>query len=234
MSDKLPEPILHQPRIAAFFDVDGTLLTSNIVEYLAFFQKRLLSPWRWRWWIAGVAAKVPVYLALDHLSRTAFCRFFYRGYGGLEAATTTALGRCLFEEVIRPRLHSQALRQIDSHREQGHIIVLLTGSLDFIMQPLAEFIASPHLIAAKLEEHDGQFTGQLLEAPLSESGKAEAIFRFARAQSIDYRRSFAYGDSISDLHMLECVGNPGAVNPDRRLRALARQRGWRIYDWAKE
>lgn len=234
MSEELQEPSLGQPRIAAFFDVDGTLLKSNIVEYLAFFQRRLLSPWRWRLWIAGVVAKAPIYLALDHLSRTAFCRFFYRGYCGMEAPVTAGLGGRLFEEVIRPRLHAQALRQIDSHREQGHLIVLLTGSLDFIMQPLAELIGAHHLIAAKLEEVDGRFTGKLVEAPLSESGKAEAVFRFARTQGIDYRNSFAYGDSISDLNMLECVGNPNAVNPDRRLRALAQQRGWRIYDWSRE
>lgn len=232
MNDELEESSLRQPRIAAFFDVDGTLLNSNIVEYLAFFQKQLLPPWRWRLRIAGVIAKVPVYLALDHLSRTAFCRFFYRGYRGMEAPMMTDLAHRLFQEVIRPRLYMQALLQIDCHREQGHTIVLLTGSLDFIMRPLAEFIGAHHLIAAKLEERHGRFTGQLLEAPLSESGKAEAVFRFARAQGIDYRHSFAYGDSISDLNMLECVGNPNAVNPDRRLRAVARQRGWRIYDWA--
>jgi HAD superfamily hydrolase (TIGR01490 family) len=234
MSEELEESSRRPARIAVFFDVDGTLLKSNIVEYLVFFQKRLLLPWRWRLWMAGTVLKVPVYLALDHWSRSAFCRFFYRGYRGVEASITTGLARRLFDEVIRPRIHTQALQQIDTHREQGHTIVLLTGSLDFIMQPLAEFIGAHYLIAARLEERDGRFTGRLMDAPLSESGKAEAVFRLARAHGIDYRNSFAYADSFSDLNMLECVGNPVAVNPDRRLRALARQRGWRIYDWARK
>lgn len=219
-------------RIAAFFDVDGTLLKSNIVEYLAFFQRQLMPSWRWRLWMVGVLARAPLYLALDHVSRMVFCRFFYRGYRGMAATTLDEAAPRLFDEIIRPRLYAQALQQIDWHRAQGHAIVLLTGSLDFIMQPLAAFIGAHHLIAAKLEARDGRFTGELTETPLSETGKAEAVFRFARAHGVDYRNSFAYGDSISDLNMLECVGNPNVVNPDRRLRAVANERRWRVYDWA--
>ncbi len=216
---------------AAFFDVDGTLLKSNIVEYLGFFQRHRLPPWAWRRWLLLTLAKAPGYFALDQVSRVAFCRWFYRSYRGLPVDEVTALSQPLFEGVIRPRLRAEALRTVEQHRSHGHTVVLLSGGLDFIVQPLAVHLGAQVVIAAELEERGGRFTGRLATPPLTNDGKAIAIARFTRQWEIDARACFAYGDSISDLPMLEAVGQANAVTPDRRLRTIAARRGWPIHEW---
>jgi HAD superfamily hydrolase (TIGR01490 family) len=109
--------------------------------------------------------------------------------------------------------------------------VLVTGSLDFIIAPLAEELGVADILAASLIESHGRFTGQLTAEPLCDQEKARRVRTFAEQNGIDLSRSYAYGDSIADLAMLEAVGHPQAVNPDRALAAVARARGWPVLRW---
>jgi len=111
--------------------------------------------------------------------------------------------------------------------------VLVTGALDFVMQPLAEFMRADDLLAIQLVERDGIFTGELSSPPIADEHKAALIREYAQRYGIDLTRSFAYGNSLGDAPMLECVGHPVAVNPDKRLRRSATERGWRVVEWKR-
>jgi phosphoserine phosphatase len=99
------------------------------------------------------------------------------------------------------------------------------------MAPLARALSADGLIAASLAERNGRFTGRLTGPPVGEKEKARRVTEYAEAQGIDLAASYAYGDSVADAPMLEIVGRPNAVNPDKRLSRLAAARGWPVRRW---
>jgi HAD superfamily hydrolase (TIGR01490 family) len=218
---------LNHPSAAAFFDVDGTVAKTNVVEYYADFVRRARAPLRF----AALLLKVPYYVVLDKMCRRAFNVAFYRNYSGMEAKPLKAWSANLFETHLRPRLFPDALATIERHKQLGVKIVLVTGSLDFIVEPLAQFLEADAVIAATMAQRDGRLTGTLTHEPLSDDEKARRVREFADAQGIDLNLSYAYGDSIADAPMLECVGHPIAVNPDKKLRQLAEEKGWAVQWW---
>ena len=135
-------------------------------------------------------------------------------------------------EFILPHVHQEAVRRIRRHRRRGDRVVLLTGALDFLVKPL-EHLAD-ELIAARLIERRGAFTGELAEPPLSADGRASLTARLAAEHGVELADCHAYGDSVSDLPMLEAVGHAYAVNADFRLAREARRRGWPLLEWETE
>jgi fatty acyl-CoA reductase len=216
---------------AAFFDVDGTLTRTNIVQYYVYFAWQGRTRWGRAWWSAGFLLKVPYYLLLDRLSRSAFNTAFYRNYRGWEKERLVALGRASFQAITRPRLYPAAGEAIAWHRQQGHRIVLLTGTLDFIVAPLAEHLGVTDVIAAQLEFQGGRATGRLAGPPLGGPEKARQAQLFAERNGLDLGASFAYGDSRSDAPLLALVGHPVAVNPSRGLQRIAAAQGWEVVRW---
>ena len=218
-------------KIAAFFDVDGTLLKSTIVHcYLWIRSARdpfLLKQLR----LLGFLPKIGYYLILDSISRTRFNQVFYRNYRGKNAAELKASSTEMFETYLRPRIFSEAVSEIQQHKQQDTTVVLVTGSLDFIVQPIADYFNVDAVLAPQLQEQDGLFTGELTTAPLIAEAKATAMRNFADQHEISLEESYAYGDSRSDLPMLECVGNPVAVNPGKALREKALKSGWEMHEW---
>lgn len=217
-------------RRAAYFDVDGTLARSNIVGPLLFFRKKLMPPPLRELWLATVPARGLYWLVLDKLSRDASNRSIYAQYAGLDAARVRALAAELHEAFWRPRLLPQGLKRAAELRTQGVALVFVTGSIDFLVEPLAKELGA-ELIAPSLEEKDGRFTGRLTGPPLAGAHKADALQQHANRLGVDLSESHAFGDAIGDLPMLECVGHPVAVNPGRRLGAVARKRGWPVETW---
>lgn len=220
----------------AFFDVDGTLTRSDIfTDLVAFRQAMHPDPlWHATWPLRGAFL-----LALDRISRVAVNRVTYSWYRGLRQdalaswATAFQAGRGL--ERLRPR----AADLLRLHLAHGHRIVFVTGALEEIVRPLPGLLAArlgaPGLGAIEIEavrlvQRDGVFTGEIDGAPLGGDEKARRMRDVARRRGIDLGRSYAYGDSIADLPMLEAVGRPAAVAPDARLRRLARRRGWPVLD----
>ncbi len=216
--------------VAAFFDVDGTLTRTNVVVPLAWFQRAHLPRWRYRLWFIGLLMRAPLYWLIDRFDRSLFVRLFYRHYAGLPAEVLRRWHKNHFATTLLPLLRQDALACIQKHQTQGHRIVLVTGNLDFVIAPLAEWLKAD-LLAASLEERDGFFTGRLLASPMVGKAKAEAVLRYAQAHGIALRESYAYGDSISDAFLLAQVGHPVAVNPDAFLRRLAERKGWQIVSW---
>lgn len=234
-----------RPPAAAFFDVDGTLVATHIVhQYI--HVRRVLTRRRggtlaravFPLWLAGFYVKCLRYLYLDHRSRTRMNIAFYKNYGGLRSRDTRDTACDCFEQVLKPHLFEQAARCVREHLHAGRRVVLVTGSVGFMIEPLARYLADSanragrvDLIARSLMERDGVFTGALDGPPIGERQKADVVREYARDRGIDLSASYAYGDSIADLPMLELVEFPNVVNADRKLARRARDRGWPLHTW---
>ena len=218
-------------KTVAFFDVDGTLLKSTIVHCYIWMRSLQMPFFLKHLWLIGFLPKIVYYLILDSISRTRFNQVFYRNYRGREATEMKALSLKMFEAYMRPKIFAEAVSQIQEHKEQGTAVVLVTGSLDFIIQPIADYLAVDAVLAPQLREQNGQFTGELTTAPLIGEAKAKAMRNYAEQHEISLEASYAYGDSQSDLPMLECVGNPVVVNPGKSLREKAIKSGWELHEW---
>lgn len=218
-------------KTAAFFDVDGTIVSTTIVHYYVQFRSSLLPTFLRPFWLAWFALKVVYYFFLDKVSRTRFNLVFYRNYRGLNAESVKQLAGEQFETYVRPKLFPAALDCIREHQSRGDLIVLVTGSLDFIIQPLADYLQADAALTVQLEEAHGKFTGELTTLPLSEEEKVRAIQVVVERYNVDLAASYAYGDSRADLPMLQCVGNPIVVNPSKGLRQVAIESGWEISEW---
>jgi HAD superfamily hydrolase (TIGR01490 family) len=217
--------------VAAFFDVDGTLTRTTILNPLLWYQRARLSRPRYALWAAGLLLDVPRLAWIDRRSRSRVNVVFYRRYAGLSGDDLRAWHRRTFADNLRRRLYPGAVACLEGHRRQGHRLVLVTGGLDFVMRPLADHVGAADVIATHLQERDGTLTGELAGPPIADERKGQLVREYVEKHGIDLARSFAYTDSHGDLSMLECVGQPVAVNPDRRLRRLADERGWRVERW---
>ncbi len=227
----MAEPSPTTPKEAVFFDVDGTLQRTNIVHYYVYFRRRLMSPMWHKLWSIVYLFKCVYFLLLDRVDRARFNVVFYRGYAGMSGSMVKAWAADCYRDVMAPRGFPACMECVAEHRRAGREIVLVTGTIDFIVAPLARTMGVTSVLAPRLVERDGRFTGALDGPPLSDQEKARRVQRFAAEHDIDLTRSHAYGDSIADLPMLETVGLPHVVNPDRALAKTARLRGWSIHQW---
>lgn len=225
MSDPNPK------KTVAFFDVDGTLLKSTIVHYYIWMRTAHIPRFLKYLWLIAFLPKAVYYLILDKISRPRFNQVFYRNYRGMNANEIKTLAVEMFEQYLRPKIFSEAVSEIQEHKKQGSAVVLVTGSLDFIVQPIADYLAVDSVLAPQLQEKRGQFTGELTTVPLIGIEKANTIEAYTAEHGIALEDSYAYGDSQSDLPMLMCVGNPVVVNPGKALREKAVTSGWEIHEW---
>ena len=218
---------------AAFFDVDGTLASSNIVTAFLDFQLPRLPAWR-RWaWMALFAPRLPYYAVLDTISRSAFNVTFFRNYARVDCEELEQWAEEALEGFWKPHLYPRGVEQVRRHQEQGHRTVLVGGGIEQVLQPLAQWLGVDLLVGAEIQKDGACFTGRLIGGPLNGLAKAEATRRAAASLDIDLERSYAYTDSYHDSPFLATVGHPVAVNPDWRLRRVARRRGWPICTWRR-
>jgi HAD superfamily hydrolase (TIGR01490 family) len=171
------------------------------------------------------------FLVLDKIDRTKLNRVFYRHYAGLPARAIEEMVPDCHREIIVPRLFPQARECVAGHLAQGREVVFVTGSVDFVIRPLADMLSVVHILAPTLLREDGRFTGELDGPPVAGEEKGRRLREFARQHEIDLSGSHAYGDSVADLPMLEAAGHAHAVNPDRTLAAIASKRGWEVHHW---
>lgn len=220
-------------RVAAFFDVDGTLAATNIALPYVYLRRRLLPRWRYGPWLAGFLLRIPYFYCLDQIDRSAFNRAFYRQYRGLEAEMARSLAEPCAAEVYRPALYTGARQAVQEHLARGDQVVIVSGALDFLLEPLARLLGATAALGARLGTSDGRFTGELQGPPVAAGEKRRLVEEYATRHGIDLPRSWAYGDSLADLAMLEVVGRPVAVNPSSGLRRVALARGWEMRFWRK-
>src|SRR5262249_17943936 len=131
------------------------------------YQRAHLPPWRFRLWAVRLFQQVPFYWALDKCSRGAFNVVFYRRYRGLRVEELRRWHREAFADTLARTIFPAALECVREHQGRGHRVVLITGGLDLVMQPLADFLGADDLIAMRLDERDGVCTGRLWGPPVA-------------------------------------------------------------------
>jgi len=216
--------------VLAVFDVDGTLVETNVVEYFFWMRLRAQPVEDWPRFMADMAREAPRWLALERRSRAEFQRSFYREYDGLDYEVMRRLGREALNAVTLRRIYPEGMRRIREHKRAGHRVLLLTGALDVVVEPLAELL-DVEVDCAHLLLKDGRMTGDLQAPPPAGEARGALLEEYASRNGVTLAESFAYADSLSDLPMLELVGTPVVVNPDARLSQVAGQRGWRVERW---
>ncbi|MGH9326179.1 MAG: HAD family hydrolase [Terriglobia bacterium] len=215
------------PRIA-FYDFDGTLVSSNIVTRYAYLVRRLPSRTQALWKFTRLLTSVPSYLVLERISRRYFNEVFFREYRGMKRAWLEEQAERLFAEVVQPSIYPGAKALLDADRDRGFFRVLVTGELDFVLGPVMRYFEIGQVISNSLVFENGVATGQVVEPLIAEEEKVKAMARICRDRQASMRVARAYSDSFSDLPMLEAVGEPAAVHPDRRLKGLAAERRWPV------
>lgn len=219
---------MQSPRRLAFYDLDGTLVSSNVVNQYAYFARNLPSRFEAVARTARLLLSVPLLIGLELYSRRLFNEVFYRAYRGMRRDRLCELAEGLFDSVIRPAIYPGSKALLESDRTQGFHTVLVTGSLDFALAPVVRHFGFDDLISNSLVFAGGVATGEIAPPLIAGEEKVAAMLRLSRRYNVETATSKAYSDSMSDVPMLEAVGLPSVVNPGRRLRRVAEQKGWPV------
>lgn len=234
-SDRLRRNVLSPERHLAAFDLENTLIASNVVTSYSWMATRRLSARDRIDLLARLVAEAPTLLAEDKRDRSDFLRSFYRRYEGAPVEQLRIDAGHHFSEMLMTRSFPEAIRRVREHRSMGHRTVLITGALDFLVEPLQPLFDD--IICARLgTEYDSDgvlvYTGQLVDVPPTVEARADLLGAFCEREGLSLDESVAYADSSSDLPLLETVGFPVVVNPEPHLASIARRRGWLIEDFA--
>jgi HAD superfamily hydrolase (TIGR01490 family) len=220
------------PEVAAFFDVDNTLMQGASIFHLArgLYRRRFFTTGE----IASAAWKQVKFRVVgvedpNHVADAqASALTFIEGHTVLELEQ---LGEEIFDEAMASRIWpgTRALAQL--HLDQGQRVWLVTAAPIEIAGIIARRLGLTGALGTVAEHVDGVYTGRLVGSMLHGPAKAEAVAALAEREGLDLARCSAYSDSANDLPMLSLVGHAFAINPDSRLRAHARREGWRVYDY---
>ncbi len=215
---------------ASFYDLEGTLVSTNLVHTLAFYARRQQGLFSTIKKSVGTLAKLPVFGITDFYSRNVFNEYFFRSYKGESKDRLRYFADELFEETLKPAIFPGTKDLIAKSKKIGHQQIIVTGALDFSIAPLAKYLEIDIFVGNRLEFVNGYATGRLLPPVMASATKATWIRKYAEENNINLSDSYAYSDSISDLPMLSIVGHPVAVSPDFRLKQTALQHDWAILD----
>jgi putative phosphoserine phosphatase/1-acylglycerol-3-phosphate O-acyltransferase len=216
---------LIQSQIGAFFDMDKTIISENSgsIYFRESWERGAISPW-------NVARGIGAYLQykLGTLDVQSWTTQMLSELKGQREATMLEEGRAIFEKRMARRIYPEAARLIAEHIASGHVVAIVSGSIRFLVEPLAESLSVEHVLCTQLEVVDGVLTGRCIEPVCLEEGKIHRLEGFVERHEIDLARSWFYSDSITDLPVLDRVGHPVATNPDSMLHRTATQRGWPV------
>ena len=235
-ADPTLKPVAHPSaegsgEVAAFFDMDGTLLSSNVIETYLWLRLREQNGGEKAAEIGRMVARLPGLVRAERRERSSFLRSVYREYEGARLSDLEEIADAHLTDHVLSRLSPDAVRRIREHRAAGHRTVLITGAIGPLTRPLAPLF--DHIEAAELAvDSRGVCTGFLASSPLVGESRSAWMRGYAAEHGIDLTKSYGYADSHSDLPLLEAVGRPVAVRPDVPLYRHARRQRWTIVDWA--
>jgi HAD superfamily hydrolase (TIGR01490 family) len=214
-------------RVAAFFDLDKTIIASSSTLAFSrpFYQGGLInrraalrSAYTKLMFVQSGTDAEQVERLRAHL--TSLCR-------GWDVEQVRSIVEETLHDIVDPLVYAEAADLIREHRAQGHDVVVVSASGAEMVAPIAALVGATHSAATRMAVADGRYTGEIAFYCYGEE-KATAMRELAAANGYDLARCHAYTDSITDLPMLEAVGHPSAVNPNRALRKVAAQRGWPV------
>jgi HAD superfamily hydrolase (TIGR01490 family) len=219
---------------AAFFDLDKTIIAKS--STLAFSRPLFRAGFLTRASLLKAAIAQTYYqmFGADHEQLERVRRELGDLTQGWKQDEVLGLVEETVEEVVAPLVYAEALAIIDEHARAGRRVVVVSSSPLEIVQPLCRYLGLTEIIATLPEVDDeGRYTGRI-EFYAHGEGKTIAMRDRAQQEGFSLADSFAYSDSITDLPMLEAVGHPVVVNPDRELRALADERDWQVLGFERE
>jgi alcohol-forming fatty acyl-CoA reductase len=214
----------------AIFDLDGTIMSTNVIEQYLWARLPELSRTQQLAEVGQVMRRLPSYLRAEQRDRGTFLRAVYRRYCGADLAALERFVDTSMAPHILSRLSPEAVRRIREHRAAGHTTILITGVVRPLTRPIQPLFDV--IVAADLGvDEEGRCTGFLTGPPVVGESRAAWLKHYATQHGIDLDRSFAYADSHSDLPMLESVGNAVAVSPDIALMRAATRNQWSVVEW---
>jgi HAD superfamily hydrolase (TIGR01490 family) len=219
-------------RAAAFFDLDKTIIAKSraLAFGRPFFHGGLIN----RRAVLKASYAQFVYLVAgadeDQMDRlrdymTALC-------AGWDVQQVRDIVTETLHDIVDPLIFDEAAALIEEHKSHGREVVIVSSSGEEVVGPIGEMVGADHVIATRMVVSDGRYTGEI-EFYAYGANKASAIAEHARRMGYDLDACYAYSDSATDLPMLEIVGHPTVVNPDRALRRLALQRGWPVLTFSR-
>ena len=221
-----------EPRAAAFFDVDNTVMQGASIFHLArglyardFFTARDIGRFAWQQTKFRVVGRED--MGNVHEARETALSFA----AGHTVAELTTIGEEVFDEVMATKVWPGTRALAQMHLDAGQRVWLVTATPVEVATVIATRLGLTGALGTVAETEDGVYTGRLVGEILHGEAKAEAVTALARREGLDLGACSAYSDSANDIPMLSLVGHPCAINPDSRLRAHAREHGWRVRDY---
>ncbi|QKW50874.1 HAD family hydrolase [Streptomyces buecherae] len=218
------------PRTAAFFDLDKTVIakSSTLTFSKSFYQGGLIN----RRAVLRTAYAQFVFLVggVDHDQMERMREYLSALCRGWNVQQVREIVAETLHDLIDPIIYDEAASLIEEHHAAGRDVVIVSTSGAEVVEPIGALLGADRVVATRMVVEDGCFTGEV-EYYAYGATKAEAIAELAESEGYDLSRSYAYSDSVTDVPMLESVGHPHAVNPDRSLRREASARGWPILNF---
>jgi HAD superfamily hydrolase (TIGR01490 family) len=213
-------------KIGAFFDFDETLLE---VESSRIGIRYLYDEGHVNLWFIIKVLTANFFYKRNLVSDETMARYLMRFYRKKELALFEAGAPQFYHEHLKPRLAPNLVEKVNEHRRNGHLLILISASVRYYLQPVAHDLGFHHLLCTDLETGtDGLLTGRPAGPVCIDSYKKVGAEKLALTAGIDLGASYAYGNHQSDIPLLETVGNPVAVEPTPLLRKTAREKGWPI------
>jgi len=212
-------------RTCAIFDLDGTIIDNSSEKS---FVKCLISKGKMP--LANLASWGLYLLKTRKLAVAKANKVYLRN---MDYEYIQFLARECFWEHLEHHISPKAQKEIQFHKEQEHVVVLLSGSLEILVVNFKEHLGMDMMMGYTLEVKDGIVTGGTVGLHPYEKNKAILAQQMAEEYDFDLSTSYAYGNNHTDAHILRLVGNPVAVNPDKKLRKIANKNGWRIEMFAE-
>lgn len=223
-------PLKESPDALAVFDLDGTVISTNIIQQYLAVVRATRPRTQWALEVGSLLRTVPAYLRAEQRNRSELIRMVNRRYEGFRADELRALMNGELGRRIRASIRPEALAVIEKHRAAGHRTVLVTGALDVLVEPLADLFDD--VVATHMDvDEDGVLTGYLATPPVVDEARANWLAKYAQQRGANLKASYGYGDSMADASWLELVGTPSAVSPDLGLYSVAKKKRWAILEW---
>jgi HAD superfamily hydrolase (TIGR01490 family) len=219
-------------RPAAFFDLDKTVIakSSTLAFSRSFYQGGLIT--RRSVLRSGYAHFVYLVGGADHDQMERMRRYLSDLAAGWHVQTVRDIVAETLHSIVDPLVYDEAVSLVEDHQAAGHDVVIVSTSGSEVVTPIGEMLGADHIIATVMVQRDGRYTGDI-EFYAYADNKASAIRELAEREGYDLAASYAYSDSITDLPMLEAVGHPHVVNPDKALRKTAVTRSWPVLNFSK-
>jgi HAD superfamily hydrolase (TIGR01490 family) len=217
---------------AAFFDLDKTIIAKS--STLAFSKPFQAGGLISRRAVLRSAYAQFVYLVggADHDQMEKMRQFMSQLCTGWDVATVREIVADTLHNVVEPLVYDEAVSLIEEHRLAGRDVIVVSASGTEVVEPIAAMLGADRVIATRMEIVDGRYSGEIEYYAYAEE-KARAIRELADRVGYDLENSYGYSDSVTDVPMLEVVGHPYAVNPDKELRRTATEKGWPVLVFTK-